>query len=107
MKVAITWKKVWILAWKSKPGFWNRARIFDPGWKAEKPHVLIAAKFQPRFKSEFEKAHWQYIQQNKMAAMEKLCFTRAETRHVIATKFQPGEQAGISAWAEIRHVITP
>ena len=33
--------------------------------------------------------------------------TRAETRHVIATKFQPGKRAGISARAEIRHVITP
>ena len=42
-----------------------------------------------------------------MATMEKICLTRAETRHVIATKFQPGEEAGISARAEIRHVITP
>ena len=33
--------------------------------------------------------------------------TRAETRHVIATKFQPQERAGILAQAEIRHVTTP
>ena len=32
---------------------------------------------------------------------------RAETRHVIATKFQPGGRARISARIEIRHVITP
>ena len=30
---------------------------------------------------------------------------RAETSHVIATKFQPGGWAKISARAEIRHVI--
>ena len=32
---------------------------------------------------------------------------RAETSHVIATKFQPGGRAEISARAEIRHVIGP
>ena len=32
---------------------------------------------------------------------------RAETSHVIATKFQPGGLAEISAWAETRHVIGP
>ena len=43
--------------------------------------------------------------------MEKLCLNLGagalKLRHVIATKFQPGEWAGISAWAEIRYVITP
>ena len=32
---------------------------------------------------------------------------RAETSHVIATKFQPGGRAEISARAETRHVIGP
>ena len=32
---------------------------------------------------------------------------RAETSHVMATKFQPGGRAEISARAEIRHVIGP
>ena len=36
-----------------------------------------------------------------------LNFTRAETSHVIATKFQPGGRAEISARAETRHVIGP
>ena len=32
---------------------------------------------------------------------------RAETHHVITTKFQPGGRAEISARAETRHVIDP
>ena len=32
---------------------------------------------------------------------------RAETSHVIATKFHPGGRAEISTRAEIRHVIGP
>ena len=31
-------------------------KMFIPGWKAEKPHV-IAAKFQPGLKREFEQVH--------------------------------------------------
>ena len=61
MKVAITWRRF-------LPGL----KMFIPGRKAEKPHV-IATKFQPRLKREFEQAHWRNIQRNKMAAMEKLC----------------------------------
>ena len=47
-------------------------KMFIPSWKVEKPHV-IAAKFQPELKREFEQAHWRNIQPNKMAVMEKLC----------------------------------
>ena len=45
MKVAITWRRF-------LPGL----KMFIPGWKAEKPHV-IATKFQPGLKHEFEQAH--------------------------------------------------
>ena len=49
------------------------AKMFIPRWKAEKPHVF-ATKFQLGLKREFEQAHCQNIQRNKMAAMEKLSF---------------------------------
>ena len=66
-------KKVSTRAENPSPVSKKRARIFSPGWQAEKPHV-IAAKFQPGLKRELGLAQWWNIQRNKMAAMEKLCF---------------------------------
>ena len=58
---------------------------FSPGWNSEKPHV-IALKFGH--------AQWLCFQRNKMAVShfspQFQISARAETSHVIATKFQPG-----------------
>ena len=60
-RVTITWRRFLLgltfsPGWKSLPHFKKWARIFSPGWKAEKPHV-IAVKFKPGLKREFEQAH--------------------------------------------------
>ena len=85
-------------------------RISSPGWNSEKPHV-IALKFQPGLKSELERAQWLCFQRNKMAVShfspQYQISARAETSHVIETKFQPGGRTEISARGETRHVIGP
>ena len=93
MKVLITW-------WRFLPGaeFQPGLKMFIPGWKAQKVHV-ITAKFQPRLKREFEQAHWRNIQRNKMAVMEKMCLNPGWNSPCNCNK--------ISARTEIRHVITP
>ena len=77
----ITWRRFLLPGWISARAGNPRpiSKIFSPGWKCssragrmKKPHV-IAAKFQPGLKHEFEQAHWRNIQRNKMAAMEKSC----------------------------------
>ena len=83
-----------------QPGLRFPVRFAKPGWD-----------FQPGLKSELERAQWLCFQRNKMAVShfspQFQISARAETSHVIATKFQPGGRAEISARAETRHVIGP
>ena len=77
---------------------------------AEKPHA-IAFKFQPGLKYDLGHVHRLSCECKTLSCSLfppnfKHC-PRAEIRHVIATKFQPGGRSEISARAEIRHVIGP
>ena len=77
---------------------------------SEKPHV-IAIKIQPGLKSELRHAQRLWFQRNKVVVshfpLQFQISSRAKTRHGIATKFQPGGRAKISARAETCHVISP
>ena len=79
-------------------------RDFRPGRNSGKPHVIVL-KFQPGLKSELGHAQWLYFQQNRMAVSQFSpqfqISAQAETSRVIATKFQLGGRAKISARAEI------
>ena len=76
-----------------EPGLWNWVGNFSPGWNSEKHHV-IALIFQPGLKSELGHAQRLCFQENKMTVShfspQFQISARAETSHVIATKFQPG-----------------
>ena len=84
---------------ESQPGFTNRAGnlIFQPGLKYELGHVHLFSCVQKSLQNAFLQI---------FAPNFKHC-TRAEIRHVIATKFQPAGRSEITAQAEIRHVIGP
>ena len=83
-------KKTFAITWRDfQPG-----PNFSPGWNSEKPHVN-ALKLQPGLKSELGHAQWLCFQRSKMAVShfspQFQISVRAETSHVIATKFQPGK----------------
>jgi len=87
-----------------------RAGNLSPGKRAEKPHV-IAFKFQPGLKYDLGHAHrlsceCKTLSCNLFPPNFKHS-PRAEIRHVIAPKCQPGGWSEISARAEIRQVIGP
>ena len=73
--------------------------------------VSTRAEFQPGLKYDLGHAHrlsceCKTLSCNLFPPNFKHCL-RAEIRHVIATKFQPGGRSEISARAEFRHVIGP
>ena len=69
--------------------------------------VSHVSKFSPQFQISARAETSHVIATKFQSGGRAEISARAETSHVIATKFQPGGRAEISARAETSHVIGP
>jgi len=69
--------------------------------------MKLAFKFQPCQKYELGHAHRSSCECKTLFLPNFIHLARAEIRHAIARKFQPGEWIELQPRSEIRHVIGP